>query len=638
MNGDNYQITYNLNAKDNVTPLMHKISKSVLEMEKLIQNQENRAIEEAAKKAARSLTRQQSAFTKELRISLNNAKIKVLNEKANSISSLNQAKVKQIDTKTTIIANKAQKTKEALEAFRQDRQRKVRIQKEQDEARAFKQEQVRIKEREKLQELASIREKRRIAERGKEKIYWSQQELKYLSGNQKVRMQEFIRMQQRQQQLMSVKDMVQYGVGGYIGYEIGKSAINQAIVQPLKQYAGYQNLKLVSEAIYGKNAEQMYNLMEKRALKYGEAMTENESVFKQVGAIFPNDIKKQQELLNAILNLSTSFTSSSERGGANLQLIQTFGQLFNGIMPDERADIKPLLTRGINLPDLLGRFLKLKRAGTTADFKRILGDSQKIFEFLVFINNDPTLKKLLTKKEISLASGFDRTKQTLSLLSSRVGESIDQYYGVSNKLHSLLNSMLDKDGNLKKGITLIIDMLAPFALPAFVGAIAGIAALPKIIPMVGGFANGILSLTKILGPVSILLSALLAPGLDWSMLSDDKLSTMEKVLKVVPKLLQYALNIGMIIYGHPLVKALGLIGLGITAAKDVFESNKDTQSIPQVNTNTTTNNNVSTQQKIIMEHVVKSDNPNITVNTKIKDPVTNDPWYSRNRIMEWAYL
>ena len=210
MNGDNYQITYNLNAKDNVTPLIHKISKSVLEMEKLIQNQENRAIEEAAKKAARSLTRQQSALTKELRISLNNAKIKVLNEKANSISSLNQAKVKQIDAKTTIIANKEQKTKEALEAFRQDRQRKVRIQKEQDEAKAFKQEQVRIKEREKLQELANIREKRRIAERGKEKIYWSQQELKYLSGNQKVRMQQFIRMQKQQQQAMSVKDMIQY--------------------------------------------------------------------------------------------------------------------------------------------------------------------------------------------------------------------------------------------------------------------------------------------------------------------------------------------------------------------------------------------------------------------------------------------
>jgi hypothetical protein len=185
-------------------------------------------------------------------------------------------------------------------------------------------------------------------------------------------------------------------------------------------------------------------------------------------------------------------------------------------------------------------------------------------------------------------------------------------------------------------------MLGPFALPAFVGAIAGIVALAKTIPipMIRGVANGIvangiLSLTKILGPVSILLGALSSSGLDWSMLSDNKLSTMEKVLKVVPKLLEYALNIGMIIYGHPVVKALGLIGLGITATKDVFESNKDTQSIPQVNTNTTTNNNVSTQQKIIMEHVVKSVSPHITVDTKIKEPVTNMPWYSLNSQTAW---
>jgi hypothetical protein len=617
MNGDNYQIKYTLTAQDNVTNVLNKIAKTLDD----ISRQQTKIFKEAGTLHKSVLEKQIYAKKIEMAHIVDKNKQILLQKKINQSN---------LDIEAKQIRNKISNAKLSDIESKKDKNN--------------------IKEREKLQELASIREKRRIAERGKEKIYWSQQELKYLSGNQKVRMQEFIKMQQRQQQSMSVKDMVQYGVGGYVGYEMGKSAINQAIVQPLKQYAGYQNLKLVSEAIYGKNAEQMYNLMEKRALKYGEAMTENESVFKQVGAIFPNDIKKQQELLNAILNLSTSFTSSSERGGANLQLIQTFGQLFNGIMPDERADIKPLLTRGINLPDLLGRFLKLKRAGTTADFQRILGDSQKIFEFLVFINNDPTLKKLLTKKEISLASGFDRTKQTLSLLSSRVGESIDQYYGVSNKLHSLLNSMLDTDGNLKKGITVIIDMLAPFALPAFVGAIAGIAALAKTgiaalvktiptltktIPIAGVVANGILSLTKILGPVSILLGALSSSGLDWSMLSDNKLSTMEKVLKVVPKLLEYALNIGMIIYGHPLVKALGLIGLGITAAKDVFESNKDTQSIPQVNTNTTTNNNVSTQQKIIMEHVVKSVSPHITVDTKIKEPVTNMPWYSRDSQIAW---
>lgn len=608
MNGDNYQIKYTLTAQDNVTNVLNKIAKTLDD----ISRQQTKIFKEAGTLHKSVLEKQIYAKKIEMAHIVDKNKQILLQKKINQSN---------LDIEAKQIRNKISNAKLSDIESKKDKNN--------------------IKEREKLQELANIREKRRIAERGKEKIYWSQQELKYLSGNQKVRMQQFIRMQKQQQQAMSVKDMVQYGVGGYVGYEMGKGAINQAIVQPLKQYAGYQNLKLVSEAIYGKNAEQMYNLMEKRALKYGEAMTENESVFKQVGAIFPNDIKKQQELLNAILNLSTSFTSSSERGGANLQLIQTFGQLFNGMMPDERADIKPLLTRGINLPDLLGRFLKLKRAGTTDDFQRILGDSQKIFEFLVFINNDPTLKKLLTKKEISLASGFDRTKQTLSLLSSRVGESIDQYYGVSNKLHKLLNSMLDTEGNLKKGITVIIDMLAPFALPAFIGAIAGIAALAKTLPKVGGYASGIassiLSLTKILGPVSILLSALSSSGLDWSMLSDNKLSTMEKVLKAMPKLINYMIDIAMIIFGNKWVKLAGAAGLLISGVKDIFESNKDTQSIPQVNTNTTTNNNVSTQQKIIMEHVVKSVSPHITVDTKIKEPVTNMPWYSRDSQIAWTH-
>jgi hypothetical protein len=620
MNDNNYQIKYTLTGRDdNLTALLNKISKTLDDI-----NRKQSVFFDKSSTLQKSLLEKQIAYSKKTQ-DLNNA---------NQKQAILQNKI--LEKANLDIANKKTRNKIAENKLNEMQ---------------FNKERKNTKEQAKLEELAHIREKRRIAERGKEKIYWSQQELKYLDGYQKVRMQNYIRQQKQADRQMSTRDMLQYGIGGYIGYEAGKGAIKQAIINPLKEYAGYQNLKLVSEAVYGENAQNMYNLMERRALKYGESMIDNEALFKQTGSIFPKDFKKQQAVFETMLNLSTAFSSNQqEKQLSNTQLVQVFKQLQAGMLPNSAQDLRPLLNRGIDLTKYLGEFLKLKRPATRKDFAQIAGNPDKIYEFVNFINDSQQVKQLLGKKQISLGSAIDRSKQTFSLLSARVGKSVDEAYNVSENMHKVLNSMLDSQGNLSKTITTIIDTLGPLALPATIAAFIGIAKIGSMMPgaNISFISNGLLNVSKLLGPVAIMLSSLLGKGFDWSIITNEKVDTMGKVLPIAARAIEYLIDFLLIVKGGPLGMVAGGLSALVKFYKDNIASrNENSQSkgidrhgnkglignafaslFTSENQEKKPTHNTNNIQ-VHFTHTVEAPNGH-NVTTKIKQPVTNDTLWKDN--------